>query len=100
MEFLPIFKLLSSRYSPSTLPYHVIAPSMPGFGFSSRPPLDQEFGLMDVAQIFQKLMHGLGFADGYVAQGGDVGSRVARILGKTDESCIGRSHVHSLPSRC
>ncbi|KAI1772527.1 epoxide hydrolase N terminus-domain-containing protein [Hypoxylon cercidicola] len=47
LEFLPILKLLKGRYTPQTLPYHII----------------------------------LGFSDGYVTQGGDVGSGVARILG-------------------
>ncbi|KAF7968873.1 hypothetical protein HWV62_29144 [Athelia sp. TMB] len=86
-EFLSILTLMRTRYTPATLPYHLVAPSMPGYTFSSRPPLDREFDTVDVARIFNKLMLGLGFGGGYVAQGGDFGSKVARILGVTYGSC-------------
>lgn len=43
----------------------------------------------DVARIFDQLMIGLGFENGYVAQGGDVGSNIARILAVKYDSCKG-----------
>ncbi|KAH6664192.1 Alpha/Beta hydrolase protein [Halenospora varia] len=89
LEFLPILSLLCTKYTPSTLPYHVIVPSLPGFAFSDPPPLDSEFDLGDVAEMMDALMVGLGFGGGYVAQGGDVGSKVARILGSRFEGCQG-----------
>lgn len=42
---------------------------------------------MDASYIIDKLMVGLGFGDGYIAQGGDVGSFICRVLGATSESC-------------
>lgn len=81
LEFLPILRLLTHKYNPSTLPYHVIVPSIPGYAFSSPPPLDKDFRLEDVAQILDTLMVQLGFSNGYAVQGGDIGSKVARILG-------------------
>lgn len=69
---------------------------MPGYAFSSPPPLDKDFNTVDVARIFDKLMIGLGFRDGYVAQGGDIGSMVGRILAVTSESCKGKRALYTI----
>jgi microsomal epoxide hydrolase len=66
VEFIPILEILSEKYTPETLPYHVLVPSLPGYGFSSGPQ-STEFKMADVAKIFNNLMLGLGF-DKYVAQ--------------------------------
>ncbi|KAF9776543.1 hypothetical protein IL306_005252 [Fusarium sp. DS 682] len=87
LEFLKILSILKSRYTPETLPYHVIVPSLPGYAFSSKPPLDKDFGAQDVARIVNSLMVQLGFGGGYVAQGGDIGSKVSRILAVAHEEC-------------
>ncbi|KAH6668254.1 Alpha/Beta hydrolase protein [Halenospora varia] len=87
LEFLPILDILRTKYTPETLPYHVIVPSLPGFAFSDPPPLDREFDLGDVAEIMDGLLGNLGFGDGYVAQGGDLASKVARILASKYPSC-------------
>lgn len=81
LEFLPILKLLKGKYTPQTLPYHIIVPSLPGYAYSSPPPLHRDFRLENCAEIVDNLMVGLGFGDGYVVQGGDVGSMVGRVLG-------------------
>lgn len=80
LEFLPLMTLFRKQYTPQTLPYHLIATSMPGYSFSSSAPLNREFGIYDVPRIFNQLMHDLGFGSGYVAQGGDIGSRISRLL--------------------
>lgn len=72
-----------NRYTPETLPYHIIVPSLPGYAFSSPPPLDRDFQLQDIAAIMHNLMCGLGFGSGFVVQGGDIGSKVARVMGAT-----------------
>ncbi|CAI7629037.1 unnamed protein product [Penicillium viridicatum] len=87
LEFLPILQRFREEYTPETLPYHLIIPSLPGFTFSSGPPLDRDFGTGDIARVVDQLMKGLGFESGYVAQGGDIGSRIARHLGVDHESC-------------
>lgn len=87
MEFLPMLDLLSTKYTPETLPYHVIVPSSPGYAMSSGPPLNKDFTLLDVARVFNQLMVNLGFGRGYVAQGGDVGSMLARIMSFQHEEC-------------
>lgn len=98
LEFLPILQLLRTTYTPETLPYHVIVPSLPGYAFSSPPPLDRDFRIEDVARIFDTLMVDLGFGNGYVVQGGDVGSKVARVMAAEHESCKAvHSRVYFLP---
>ena len=89
MEFLPILELFQNEYTPSTLPYHLIVPSLPGYTFSSGPPLDKNFSTEDISRVFDQLMKDLGFESGYVAQGGDIGSRIARALAVDYESCKG-----------
>ncbi|KAJ6157774.1 Isopenicillin N synthase [Penicillium chermesinum] len=87
IEFLPLLEQFRQEYTPAALPYHLIVPSLPGFTFSSGPPLDRDFTTEDVARIFDQLMKGLGFESGYVAQGGDIGSHIARSLAVDYDSC-------------
>ncbi|KAL9112014.1 MAG: hypothetical protein Q9227_003634 [Pyrenula ochraceoflavens] len=89
LEFLPIFDLLREKYTPESLPYHVVVPSLPGYTFSSPPPADKNFQLQDAARLINKLGLSLGFSNGYVVQGGDVGSRVARIIAVEHDACRG-----------
>ncbi|KAK3111759.1 hypothetical protein LTR53_012663 [Teratosphaeriaceae sp. CCFEE 6253] len=87
LEFLGVLEELSSKYDEDSLPYHVIVPSLPGYCYSNGPPLDRDFTVQDIAKVLDKLMLGLGFGDGYVAQGGDIGSFVTRVLAVTSSAC-------------
>ena len=87
LEFLGILDILRKKYKPENLPFSVIVPSLPGYGYSSGPPLTKNFEMQDMARIINKLMVGLGFGSGYVAQGGDIGSSVSRILAVDYPSC-------------
>ncbi|ODH19659.1 hypothetical protein ACO22_06163 [Paracoccidioides brasiliensis] len=88
LEFLPLLTLMKEKYTPQTLPYHLIVPSLPGYAFSSPPPLTHDFNCTDVSNIMNQLMLDLGFGpSGYLAQGGDLGSFVARGLSTEHEAC-------------
>ncbi|KXJ90512.1 epoxide hydrolase [Microdochium bolleyi] len=81
LEFLPMLGLLTSKYTPDTLPYHVVVPSLPGYGLSGDArPLNAEADMTAVTAILHQLMLDLGFGGGYAASGGDVGSGIARNL--------------------
>jgi pimeloyl-ACP methyl ester carboxylesterase len=68
--------------------FHVVAPSIPGFAFSSNPTR-KGFDIRKVAETFNKLMLSLGY-EKYVAQGGDWGSSISRVLGLMyPENCVG-----------
>ncbi|KAJ3536180.1 hypothetical protein NM208_g5823 [Fusarium decemcellulare] len=87
-EFLPMLELLKAKYTPESLPYHVIVPSLPGYTLSSGPPLERDFNNEDAARIMNQLMVDLGFAKtGYIVQGGDVGSFLARKMVTQFEGC-------------
>ena len=56
--------------------FHVVAPSMPGYGFSDKPR-NPGFGPEQIAEVGAKLMARLGY-DRYGIQGGDWGAIVSR----------------------
>ena len=79
LEFVPMLDLLVSKYTPETLPYHIVVPSIPDYGLSIRPNEDRELTMEAAAEAMNELMVALGF-DAYVAQGGDVGSFLAQTM--------------------
>ena len=62
--------------------FHIVAPSLPGFGFSGKPT-ETGWGVDKVAEVFTTLMNRLGY-ERYFAQGGDWGSAVTTAIGATD----------------
>ncbi|HZN34384.1 MAG TPA: alpha/beta fold hydrolase [Pirellulaceae bacterium] len=68
--------------------FHVVCPSLPGFGFSSKPA-ERGWSSQRMAEVIAKLMARLGY-ERYGAQGGDWGSGVTRWLASADGGhCIG-----------
>jgi pimeloyl-ACP methyl ester carboxylesterase len=79
--------------------FHVVCPSLPGYGFSDRPRRPG-FDVREIAAKFAALMARLGYA-GYGAQGGDWGAFVTTWLALLDpEHCKGihLNMVVALPS--
>src|SRR5258708_26536546 len=58
--------------------FHVVIPSLPGFGFSDKPPVGRK--LSRIASAWSELMQRLGYSR-WVAQGGDWGAGVTTALG-------------------
>jgi epoxide hydrolase len=68
--------------------FHVVAPSLPGYGFSD-PPRESGWDIARVARAFVGLMDRLGYAR-YGAQGGDWGAQVTTRMATLDpEHCVG-----------
>lgn len=68
--------------------FHVVAPSLPGFGFSS-PPREPGWSSQRMAEVVARLMARLGYTK-YGAQGGDWGGGIVRSLAGGDGGhCIG-----------
>jgi pimeloyl-ACP methyl ester carboxylesterase len=59
--------------------FHVVIPSMPGYGFSGKPT-ETGWGAERIARAWIVLMKRLGYTS-YVAQGGDWGSVVVDLMG-------------------
>jgi len=71
--------------------FHVIAPSLPGFGFSAKPT-ETGWGIERIADAWSELMARLGHGR-YLAQGGDWGSGVTAALGDLDADHCAGIHV-------
>jgi pimeloyl-ACP methyl ester carboxylesterase len=77
--------------------FHVVCPSLPGFGFSELPK-ERGWNSQRMAEVIAKLMARLGYGK-YGAQGGDWGSGIVRWLAENDGShCVG-SHSNFPLSR-
>lgn len=76
LEVGPIIERLVNPPSESTPAFHVVAPSIPGFGFSPAPT-HAGFGYIESAHAFDQLMKQLGYHK-YVIQGGDAGGIIMR----------------------
>ncbi|WVK89589.1 epoxide hydrolase [Dactylosporangium sp. AC04546] len=74
--------------------FHVVAPSLPGFGFSS-PLSGTGWGTDRVARAWAELMRRLGYHR-YGAQGGDTGAIVSPQLGRADPDHVIGVHVNNL----
>ena len=59
--------------------FTVISPSLPGFGFSGRPP--RPYGPRKMGKVLNTLMVDVLGYDSYIAQGGDWGGTVASYMG-------------------
>lgn len=87
-EFLKVIRPLADPTIDGGDPkdaFHVITPSLPGFGFSGKPK-EPGFGVEKIASTFSELMQNLGY-EKYFAQGGDWGSAVTTALGMQDVNC-------------
>lgn len=85
VEFLDVLPLLRKRF-------HVVAISMPGYGFSG-PTRRTGVDVAAVAACADDVMGQLGY-DRYVAQGGDWGSIVTRTLGEHYAGRVAAIHTN------
>jgi pimeloyl-ACP methyl ester carboxylesterase len=74
--------------------FHLVLPSMPGYGFSSEPT-ELGWNVGRVAQAWAELMRRLGYTR-YVAQGGDVGAAVTDAMGRQAPEGLLGIHVNVL----
>ncbi|GAP92548.1 putative microsomal epoxide hydrolase [Rosellinia necatrix] len=82
-SFLEATKILGPLTDPGDAAapaFHVVAPSLPGYGFSEGPRA-RGFGLDQHAEVLHRLMLRLGY-DEYATQGGDWGCLITRAMGR------------------
>ena len=77
--------------------FDVIAPSLPGFGFSGRPP--RPYGPRKMADVFAKLMTDVLGYNGYLAQGGDWGGAISTWLGFDHAPACRAIHINIMTMR-
>ncbi|EGE02283.1 epoxide hydrolase [Trichophyton equinum CBS 127.97] len=95
-SFLEVSKLLPllTAGSESHPAFHVVAPSLPNFGFSEGVK-KRGFGLAQYAEAMNAVMMALGYEE-YVVQGGDWGGVISRIMAKRYPSHVRAVHVNFL----
>jgi len=76
--------------------FHIVCPSMPGYGFSGPTP-GSGWGVARIAAAYATLMSRLGYSR-YGIHGGDWGSRVCRDLALNEPEAVAGMHVTMLPS--
>ena len=79
--------------------FHVVCPSLPGYGFSATTQREQVDALT-IAEMFAELMRRLGYSE-YIAQGGDWGAIITSNIGAIDADHLLGIHLNmpfGLPS--
>jgi len=100
-SFLEVGKIINDLTSPpnSSVPaFHVVAPSLPGYGFSPAPT-EPGLGLREAGQAFNNLMTKQLNYPKYVIQGGDFGGFTLRYMaGDFPETVVsGLSNFFPIP---
>ena len=100
VEFLKIIEPLAhpERFGGSSEDaFDVIAPSLPGFGFSGRPP--RPIGPRKIARLFATLMTDVLEYPSYLAQGGDWGGAISSWLGFEHAPACRAIHINIFTMR-
>ncbi|KAI9812742.1 MAG: hypothetical protein M1827_004498 [Pycnora praestabilis] len=95
IEVTKILAILTQGGSDSPA-FHVVAPSLPNFGFSEGPRR-KGFGLEKYSEACHKVMLALGYNE-YVTQGGDWGFFITRFIGLLYPQHCKASHINMVRS--
>src|SRR5919112_4001990 len=98
VEFVNIIGPLTDPVShggDATDAFHVVAPSIPGFGFST-PVREAGWEMARTARAYAGLMRRLGYGR-YGAQGGDVGAGIVGMLAGLEGGRVAGVHTNSDP---
>ncbi|EMD92251.1 hypothetical protein COCHEDRAFT_1203262 [Bipolaris maydis C5] len=95
-SFIEVQRIINALTEPQYVPdmggaipqaFHVVAPSIPGFGFSDAS-MQEGFGLEGTAEVFWELMGRLGYSE-FVAHGMGWGFSICRVLAiRYPKSCL------------
>ncbi|TKA74698.1 hypothetical protein B0A55_05093 [Friedmanniomyces simplex] len=94
-SYIEVTKMLGSlKHSTNGVAFHVVAPSLPNFGWSEGPK-QKGFGLKQYAEVNHRLMQSLGY-NKYVTQGGDWGFYITRAMGLLHPQSVMASHINMI----
>lgn len=95
LKILPLLTDPAGHGGDAADSFDVVAPSMPGFGFSDRPTRPG-MNLFRIADLWARLMAGLGYPR-FAAQGGDFGAGVSTCLGLAYPERLVGIHLNYIP---
>lgn len=88
IEFMGVIDALTNPADPADPAFHLVLPSLPGYGFSGKPTVTG-WGVEKIGRAWGELMSRLGY-EKWFAQGGDWGSIVTTAIGVQQvPGCIG-----------
>lgn len=88
IEFMGVIDQLTNPDDPAAPAFHLVLPSLPGYGFSGKPTVTG-WGVEKIGRAWGELMARLGY-EKWFAQGGDWGSIVTTAIGVQQvPGCIG-----------
>ena len=96
-EFLELIPQLTAAQAGASS-FHVIAPSLPGFGLSFRKT-QKRLGLEAMADLLDRFMHDVLGYKTYFVQGGDWGSFIASAMAYRHPKSVKGIHLNLLPLR-
>jgi epoxide hydrolase len=91
VEFLDVIDDLARPRDVSAPAFHIVAPSLPGFGFSSKP-LQTGWDVGRIADTWADLMSALGY-ERFFAHGGDWGAVVTTVLAAHHPKRVAAMHT-------
>jgi epoxide hydrolase len=91
IEPLAVIDELTEPRSPDAPAFHIVAPSLPGFGFSGKPDAPG-WSVERTADAWAKLMQRLGYQR-FLAAGGDWGGRITAALGSRHPELVAGLHT-------
>ncbi|WP_199430564.1 epoxide hydrolase family protein [Qaidamihabitans albus] len=94
VEYLDVVELLTEPASAEDPAFHLVIPSLPGFGFSG-PTRGTGWDRHRTARAWVELMHRLGY-ERYGAVGNDGGSMISPEIGRLDPEGVIGVHVTQL----
>jgi len=94
-SFLELLKVAPMLADSESDPFHVVVPSLPGYGFSERPSLPG-MNTFRTAELWVKLMRQLGY-ERFVAQGGDIGANVSSVMAWKHPESVFALHLNYIP---
>jgi pimeloyl-ACP methyl ester carboxylesterase len=94
-SFLELLKVADRLANSAQHPFHVVVPSLPGFGFSERPSAPG-MNTFRTAELWIGLMRSLGYQS-FVAQGGDIGANVASVMAWKHPDAVRALHLNYIP---
>jgi pimeloyl-ACP methyl ester carboxylesterase len=97
LEFVRISEMLANPDDSAAPAFHVVAPAMPGYGFSSLPDRPG-VNLSRIAELWVQLMAALGY-DRFGVQGGDWGAWLAIRLCRHHATHLLGAHLNYVPAR-
>ena len=94
-SFLELLKVAPMLAESSSDPFDVVVPSLPGYGFSERPPAPG-MNTFRTAELWVELMRELGYGR-FVAQGGDIGANVSSVMAWKHPESMLALHLNYIP---